>query len=138
MVTLADTSALYAYLDERDANHAAARDAFRSLLEAGERLTTHNYVVVETCALVQRRLGALAVRALLEDILPVIEIRFVDESIHRMAAAAMLGSVSRRVSMVDWTSFVLMREQGIERALAFDADFAQQGFSLIPEPGPEG
>ena len=138
MVTLVDTSALYAYLDERDANHAAARDAFRSLLDTGERLTTHNYVVAESCALVQRRLGALAVRSLLDDVLPVIEVRFVDESIHRMAAAAMLGSVSRSVSMVDWTSFVLMRELGIERALAFDADFSQQGFSTIPEPAPEG
>ncbi len=138
MVTLVDTSALYAYLDERDANHAAARDAFRSLLDAGERLTTHNYVVIESCALVQRRLGALAVRSLLDDVLPVIEIRFVDESIHRMAVAAMLGSVSRRVSLVDWTSFVVMRERGIEQAFAFDADFSQQGFSTIPEPSPEG
>jgi predicted nucleic acid-binding protein len=123
-------------LDAGDANHTAARDAFRSLLDAGERLVTHNYVVVESCALVQRRLGALGVRSLLDDVLPVIEIRFVDEPIHRMAAAAMLGSVSRAVSLVDWTSFVLMREQGIEQAFAFDADFGQQGFTTAPGPVP--
>jgi predicted nucleic acid-binding protein len=138
LVTLVDTSALYAYLDERDANHTAARDAFRFLLDAGARLATHNYVVVESCALVGRRLGALAVRSLLDDVLPVIEIRFVNESIHRMAVAAMLGSVSRAVSLVDWTSFVMMREQGIEQALAFDADFTQQGFTTVPGPVPEG
>ena len=132
MVTFVDTSALYAYLDERDANHPGARDTFRSLLQAGDHLTTHNYVVIETCSLVQRRLGALAVRALFDDVLPVIEVRSVDESIHRMATSTLLGSVSRAVSLVDWTSFVVMREQGIDRAFAFDADFTHQGFSMIP------
>ena len=49
-----------------------------------------------------------------------------------MATSTLLGSVSRAVSLVDWTSFVVMREQGIDRAFAFDADFTHQGFSMIP------
>jgi predicted nucleic acid-binding protein len=36
------------------------------------------------------------------------------------------------VSLVDWTSFELMRRQGIERAFALDADFDRQGFATVP------
>ncbi len=132
MVTLVDSSALYAYLDAGDRNHAAARDAFTALLEAGDRLITHNYVVVESSALVQRRLGVEAVRSLFDDLLPVIEIRWIDEATHRLAAAAMLGSLSRSISLVDWTSFVVMREMTLDRAFAFDADFVGQGLRTIP------
>lgn len=132
-MTLVDSSALYAFLDAGDRNHAAARDALTELLEAGDRLITHNYVVVESSALVQRRLGAEAVRSLFDDLLPVMEVRWIDEATHRLATAAMLGSLSRAVSLVDWTSFVVMREMMIERAFAFDADFVSQGLHTIPD-----
>lgn len=131
-MTLIDSSALYAYLDSADQNHTAARATFAELLKAGDQLVTHNYAVVESTALVQRRLGAEAVRSLFDDLLPVIEIRWIDEATHRLATAAMLGSLSRAVSLVDWTSFVAMRESMIDRAFAFDADFARQGLRAIP------
>ena len=37
----------------------------------------------------------------------------------------------RDVSLVDWTSFELMRELGVVQAFAFDDDFASQGFSAF-------
>lgn len=132
MVTLVDTSALYAYLDRRDANHDSARATFELLLGSGDDLVTHAYAVVETCALVQRRLGALAVRSLFDDLMPVIDTWPVDEETHRLAVAALLGSASRTVSLVDWTSFSLMRGRGVERAFAFDTDFERHGFPTIP------
>jgi predicted nucleic acid-binding protein len=132
VVTLVDTSALYAFLDRRDANHATARATFELLLGSGDGLVTHGYAVVETCALVQRRLGALAVRSLFDDLLPVIDTWPVDEETHRLAVAALLGSGSRTVSLVDWTSFTLMRGRGVDRAFAFDADFDHHGFPTIP------
>lgn len=55
MRVFVDTSALYALLDEDDANHARAAKAFAEL--QGSELTTHAYVLVETLALVSRRLG---------------------------------------------------------------------------------
>lgn len=88
---------------------------------------------LESSALVQRRLGAEAVRSLFDDLLPVIEVRWIDEATHRLAAAALLGSLSRSISLVDWTSFVVMREMMIDRAFAFDADFASQGLRTIPD-----
>jgi predicted nucleic acid-binding protein len=41
--------------------------------------------------------------------------------------AALLAAATSDVSLVDWTSFELMRRKGIETALAFD-DFERQGF----------
>lgn len=132
MVTFVDTSAIYAYLDSAERNHARARATFLDLLDAGERLTTHNYVALESATLVQRRLGVDATRALLDDVLPLIDLVWIDQQVHRLAVASLLGSGLRHVSLVDWTSFVVMREQRIERAFAFDSDFATQGLAVIP------
>lgn len=125
-----DTSALYALLDRDDANHTAAAGAFPSLLE--ETLLTHNYVLVETTALVQSRLGGAAVAALLEDLVPAISVRFIGAELHRAAVSALLAAARRAISLVDWVSFEVMREGAMETAFAFDRDFAAQGFSTVP------
>jgi predicted nucleic acid-binding protein len=59
-----DTSALYALLVRTDEDHAEAAKAFRGLLEAGRSLVSTNYVLVETTALLQHRIGLAAVRDL--------------------------------------------------------------------------
>jgi predicted nucleic acid-binding protein len=132
VVTFVDTSALYAYLDASDANHGPARASLRAMLEARDDLVTTSYVVVETSALVQRRLGARAVRVLHEELLPIVRVTWVTETAHRLAVSAMLASLNRGVSLVDHVSFITMRELGLERALTFDEDFGSQGFDLIP------
>ncbi len=69
----------------------------------------------------------------LDDILPAaVRILWIDESTHRLATSAMVGSLNRGVSLVDWTSFVVIRELGIDRAFTFDADFGAQGLQVIP------
>jgi len=86
-------------------------------------LTTHAYVVVESVALVQRRLGVEAVRALVHGLMGVVEVAPVDEVLHRAALTALLASGRREVSLVDWTSFLFMRERGLEKAFAYDEHF---------------
>jgi predicted nucleic acid-binding protein len=130
VIVFADTSALYALLDRTDANHSSSQRVFETLVRT-ERVVTHNYVAVECAALVQRRLGAEAVRALFDDLLAALELVWVDESLHRRAAAAMIAAGSSDVSLVDRTSFEVMRDRGIDHAFAFDDDFAKQGFALL-------
>lgn len=131
---LVDTSALYAYLDAADEQHTLALDRMRRLFDsvaANERAAlTHSSVVVESVALVQRRLGMEAVRDLLDNVLSPIEVRFVDADLHTRAVVALLAADRRDISLVDWTSFELMRELRIDHALAFDDDFADHGFEL--------
>ena len=79
----------------------------------------------------QRRLGAQAVRLLLDDLIAPFELVWVDEATHRRATAAMVAAGGTAISLVDWTSFEVMRTAGILRAFAFDDDFAKRGFELV-------
>jgi uncharacterized protein len=136
-LVLVDTSALYAVLDADDANHVAAAAAWTGLLDAVATsevvLVSHGGVVVEAVALVQRRLGMPAVRALLDDLLPVVEITWADSELYQRAAAALLAADRREVSLVDWLSFELMRRDGVGEYFAYDDDFRRQGF--VPVAG---
>lgn len=132
MSVFVDTSAFYALLDRDDVQHASARKAFPKLAEH-EELVTHSYVLVETIALAQRRLGPDAVRALTEDLLPIVTTTvWVDETAHAAGVTALLAAFPTDVSLVDHVSFHVMRELGITQAFAFDRDFQTAGFRLIP------
>lgn len=131
-----DTSALYAALDADDPNHPAAASGWQRLLDALSTGTTsaltHSGVLTETATLVQRRLGMEALRALLDDIVPLLDVVWVDERLYRAAAVAVTAAGQRQVSLVDWTSFLVMRDRAVSVAFAFDADFTAQGFDAWP------
>lgn len=128
MVTFVDTSALYAFLAADDDDHTAALETYRRLTTELEPLLTHSYVVVESTALVQRRLGFGAVATLLDTLWPQLEIVWVDQALHERAVEANRAAARRAVSLVDWTSFLVMRDRRIRDAWAFDRDFVEQGF----------
>ena len=129
MTSFVDTSALLAVLHADDANHQAASDLLRRF--AGSPLITHNYVVLETTALLQRRFGVGAVRLFSERLLPLLEVVWIDTDRHQRALSTLLARRRRSVSLVDWASFELMRELGIGDAFAYDQDFRQEGFALL-------
>ena len=134
MRVFVDTSALYALLDEDDANHAAARDWFTSeACDPSLLLATHAYVIVESCALVHRRLGAAAIRVLLDAFVPSLSVLYVDRELHERATAAYTaGLTNRGVSFVDRVSFETMRHLALDGAFAFDDDFGTEGFQVFP------
>lgn len=132
MTTFVDTSALHDLLDVQSSHHRRAADAFENLLGNGDELLTHNYVLVETSALLQRRLGIDAVRTLQFDLLSVLEVHWVDAETHRAAMSALLAAAQRSVSLVDRVSFEVMRARGVVSAFAFDADFRRHGFATVP------
>jgi uncharacterized protein len=124
-----DTSALFALLDEDDSAHGTAAARLTAL--RGSDLVTHAYVLVETLALVSRRLGRPAVTRLLDGLLAVVAVEPVDAAVHSAALADYRGSDSTAVSFVDRTSFAFMRAAGIGEAFAFDEDFLAAGFDLL-------
>jgi uncharacterized protein len=131
---LVDTSALYAVLDRDDENHPAARATWERLLEGDEPLLVTNYVVVETTALVQHRLGMEAVRVLSGDVLPALILHVMSEDDHRHAQNAMLAADRRKLSLVDCSSFHVMRDRQVRTAFVFDPHFREQGFEILPSP----
>lgn len=133
MTTFADTSALYAVLDADDEFHGAAGEAWSSLLSSEEgTLVTTNYVLLEVFALAQARLGMAAVRGLSDDLLPAIRTVWVTDEDHRAAVQALLAADRRGLSLVDCSSFVVMRRLGLEVVFTFDEDFRHQGFATVP------
>ena len=127
-----DTSAFYALLDRDDESHQKAKRAWADLLNDENTLVTSNYVLVEAFALLQHRLGIEAVRGFQNDILPLVNVEFVNSEIHRSSVSALLSASRRNLSLVDCTSFETMRTLEIKAVFAFDPHFEEQGFNVLP------
>jgi predicted nucleic acid-binding protein len=130
LTSFVDTTALFALLDEDDLHHAQAADAFAGLV--GTELVTHALVVAEAAALVAQRLPWAATQQLLYGLLPVIDVMTIESVLYEAAFSTYGQSTSPAISLVDRTSFALMRAQGIRRAFAYDEDFRREGFELVP------
>ena len=130
--TFVDTSALLAFLDRDAARHSEVVEAMtpRPLLQRTG--ITHNYVIVEAEALVHRHHGATPARRLLDDIVPLLDIAWIDAGLHAAAVEAHLADLRRRTSLVDHVSFIVMRERQVDDALALDRDFTEAGFNARP------
>jgi predicted nucleic acid-binding protein len=126
-----DTSAFLAVLDKRDRNHSIADQIWQRIITAGDILLCHNYVLVEVSALLQHRLGFEALRTFEEDIVPVLNVLWIDERTHGSAVSALLAASRCSLSLVDCASFEVMRAAGIRTAFVFDSDFKAQGFDCL-------
>ena len=122
-----DTSAIYALADSADPKHVEARRLLSGLVETSEILLTHNYVLVESIALIQSRLGASAALKMATSA-DAFDVEWVDRSLHEKAVLELRRSAKRGISLVDQVSFLLMRGRRIETAFAFDRDFVREGF----------
>lgn len=131
MSVFIDTSALLALLDADEERHRAALATWAALTTEEAALVTSNYVVLETIAVAKHRLGLDAVRAIVGDVLPLIDVVFVDEPVQRAALSALLAAGRRRLSLVDCVSFEVMRDRRIRRAFAYDSHFAEHGFEKV-------
>jgi uncharacterized protein len=127
-----DTSALFIALDRSNRDFERARDRLRLAHEREENLVSHNYVVSEACAVAQRRLGAESAVELLHRIVPLLDLVWIDRSIHDSAVASFVSRASRSISLVDQVSFEVMRRERIRTAFAFDDDFVKAGFEVVP------
>ncbi len=127
-----DTSAFLAVLNVDDRYHRMAKSAWERLLSEEAQLYLNNYVLVETFFLLQNRFGLEAVRLFQRDILPVVEIAWVDEAVHNPAVSALLAANRRSLSLVDCTSFETMRQLGLSTAFTLDNHFKEQGFEVVP------
>jgi len=126
-----DTSAFLAVLDADDHYHKQAAAVWEKLLRSETRLVCSSYVLVETYALVQRRFGIDALRLFHEDVYPILDIYWIDSSLHGTGVDAVLTAGRRQLSMVDCVSFALMRRLGIKKVFTFDMHFSEQGFEIL-------
>ena len=127
-----DTSAFLAILDADDVHHLSAKEEWEKRVSSESNLICHNYILVETFALVQHRFGIEAVRVFEEDILPIVNVEWIGETAHKSGVSTLLAASKRRLSLVDCVSFETMRNLGIKIAFTFNSHFHEQGFRCIP------
>ncbi len=130
MTLFVDSSGILALVDRDDPAHAAVVETFA--LGRSEVLATHAYVIVETLAVARRRYGPTVAADLIDRVIPALDVAPVDTDLHAAAVTAFRDTVESSVSLVDRTSFAFMRREGIERAIALDADFRTAGFETLP------
>ena len=125
-----DTSAIFALADKNDLNHEPAVDLFGRAIAGGEGFLVHNYILIESAALLQRRLNFDSAVRLLRDA-DAFEVHWVTSSDHLQAVNLLEERHRRHLSLVDCMSFVVMRERDTPRYLAFDDDFTREGFAAF-------
>lgn len=135
MSVFGDTSALYPLLVRNEAAHEAARSAFARLLETERPIWTTSFVIVETMALLQHRIGLSAARDFDDEIVPNLSVQWVDADLYHRGTERLWREDRRRLSLVDCTGFEFMRLRGLTTAFALDPHFEDAGFELLPRPG---
>jgi len=134
----ADSSFLVARYNIRDRNHRAAIAHLEEHRHSGSdalRLVLSDYVFDETVtALVVRSkrhdLASAAGRAILDS--KNLRIVRVESPAFEAAWKLFVRKSDKRWSFTDCTSFVLMENLGIRKAVTFDANFQQAGFAMFP------
>ena len=131
MSVFIDTSAIIAFMLSDDAYYRQSYNIFSRLLEEKHIIISSNYLFLETLNLLNSRIGLEAVKLLRNNILPVIKIYWVDEQLHNNCMNIQIASNRKKISLVDYTSFEIMRKLDIRQAFTFDRHFKDMGFEMI-------
>ncbi len=132
MKVYVDTSALLPLIHRDDQDHAKVVAAAKRLAEEKAALVTTSYVLVETGALVKRRLGVAAFRSLGQAVEQAMDVLWVDEELHNRAWEEASRGGKQGPSLVDCVGFLAMRARAIDTALSLDDHFRKAGFELVP------
>jgi uncharacterized protein len=122
-----DTSAVLALFVSTDVSHQEATRIYGYLRSQEAMLLTTSYVILETYALLGRRLGPAAIRSFRENFVPLLEVVWVNPDLHERGLDLLLARSIRDLSLVDTVSFLVAKERGIEAAFAFDGHFDTEG-----------
>lgn len=129
---LVDTGALLALAMRKDRHHQAAVTFLRSLPHA--RFVLTDLVLAELATRLRARAGAAKAVGHVRDLLNSrrYEVVFVDRAVLDAAIAKMEQYDDKALSLPDCASFALMDRLGLESAFAFDTDFRDCGYQILP------
>lgn len=130
MIVFADTSGFFALLAHDDYLHVRAKLNFTHFSTNDVRLLTSSYVLLETFALLHRRIGLDAVADFQTKIVPLLDIVWVDADWNARALQRLFAIGRREVSLVDCLSFEIMEARNLQTAFSFDKHFEENGFTL--------
>ncbi len=131
-----DTSGWYSLIDRRDGAHRPSRAFVEEWLIAGGRLVSSDYVLDESFTLARARSGTRAAVRLMDLIerTTALDLEWVGHERFEQARGLFRRYADQAFSFTDCTSFVLMKELGLEGALTSDQNFRVAGFDLVLHP----
>lgn len=131
-----DTSGWYALIDRRDDGHVRTGSFVREWLRSGGRLVSSDYVLDESFTLARARSGSRAAFQLMDllDGTAAVDLEWVGAERFDRAAAMFRRYDDQIFSFTDCTSFVLMRELELTKALTTDEHFRIAGFDFALPP----
>ncbi|MDZ4789383.1 MAG: PIN domain-containing protein [Blastochloris sp.] len=125
-----DTSGFYAFLDRTDPFHEVSAKLFLTAEKENWQLITSSFVLHESWALIQARLGWDAVEDWLTSLVIRCEIVWIDQTLYTAAEARTRQARERCLSLTDCSSFEVMLARGCREVIADDAHFVRQGFAM--------
>lgn len=127
-----DTSGWGHLVDPTQAYHSLAATIYRTARQQRRKVITTNYVIIELVALLTSPLHVPrpSLIAFIEGLKtsPHVEVIHVDSMLDEQAWQLLKSHQDKEWSLVDCTSFVLMKQRGILEALTTDHHFEQAGF----------
>ncbi len=128
---LIDTSALYAVVSPYDKVHLQANPLYENLVDREAEMYITSYALLETIAIVHRRLGFTTLKNLKDTVISGVRIFWIDQEKHNAAWENFASRNGAGPSLVDWTTILAARNLGAS-VFTFDSDFNSEGISVIP------
>ena len=134
MKLLADTGALLALFNPRDALHQRARKFAREA--AGTRFVLTELILSETVTRLRARTDAAHAADIGAALLSSrrYEVLFVDQPLVEAGLVDLRRFADKRLSLVDAVSFAVIRTLALNGSFTFDRDFRDCGFDVYPQP----
>jgi uncharacterized protein len=129
-----DTSGWMAIADGADPLHNSSIRARNQWLKDEGILVTTDYVIDETLTLIRIRLGLFAAKKWWEQVCnsPRLRVEWIDWKRAEKARRWFFGWEDQSFSFTDCTSFVVMNQLHVRKALTGDRHFATAGFEMLP------
>jgi predicted nucleic acid-binding protein len=132
-----DTSGWAYFLDRQDPLHSSVVAFVQRALAQRRHLVTTNYIIAELVALLSSRYHlprqqvVKAVNSIKTD--SSVEMVYIEQSLDDEAWNLLETRLDKEWSLVDASSFVVMKRYGITEALTTDHHFTQAGFVRSPK-----
>ncbi|SRR5258708_26316311 len=132
-----DTAGWGYYLDSKDPRYTVVDAFIRQTVKARRHLVTTNYILTELVVLLSSRYHRprqkviTAINAIKAE--PMVEIIHIDQTLDNEAWRLLEARLDKEWSLVDASSFVVMKRYGITQVLTTDHHFTQAGFIRVPE-----
>ena len=130
-----DTAGWMAMADRNDPLHTDARKVRDEWLKEGGTLVTTDYVMDETLTLIRMRIGIDASERWWDQVSesPRLKVEWMNPERAEKARRWFFKWRDKSFSFTDCTSFVVMRELQLKKALTGDGHFKDAGFDILPQ-----